>query len=300
MRKANETSRRHEDVFRIGLGVNAALAAGKTTAGLLAGSQALVADGVHSLSDIVTNGAAWVAYRLARRPPDDDHHYGHGHIESIAGLAIGLTLVGAGVGIVVSAMMLDAHTVRGPRGVLALAVAVVSIAANLWLARITGQAARSLSSPALTALARDNRSDALTSGLALIGVASAVAGAAWVERAMAFVIGAIVAKLGWASAREAIDVLTDRVTDPALRESIVRTASEVPGVVEVGSCLIHPIGGGARVELEILVDGELSVRAGHEIAHRAEQAIVASTSGVREVHVHVGPDSSADAPASGS
>lgn len=276
-------------VFLTGLVVNAGLAGGKMMIGGLAGSQALVADGVHSLSDIITNAGAWLSHHVARQPPDEDHHYGHGHVEALAALLIGLVLTASGVGIVASAFVQDMHAHPDSRGVAALAMAFVSIAANIGLTRITERAARRTNSPALLALARDNRSDVYSSVLALVGIGAAISGAPWVERLMAGAIGCLVAYLGWKSAREGFDVLTDRVADNSLRDRVRAAAARVKGVLGIGPIRIHPLGTAVRVELELEVDGSLTVREGHDLAHRVEAAITDSIEEVGEVAVHVGP-----------
>lgn len=285
----DDTNQRTDRVFLIGLVVNAGLAGGKLVVGGLAGSQALVADGAHSLSDIVTNAGAWISHRAARQPPDEDHHYGHGHVESLAALLIGLVLIVGGAGIIASAFVQDIHTSPDGRGATALAMAFISIASNLGLARMTERAAKETDSPALMALARDNRSDVYASVLALVGIGAAISGAPWIERFMAASIGCLVMYLGWKSAREGFDVLTDRVADNSLRDRVREAAESVPGVIHVGPIRIHPLGTAVRVDLELEVDGDLTVREGHDLAHQVEEAITRSIPEIKEVAVHVGP-----------
>lgn len=276
-------------VFFAGLVVKTGLAGAKLMIGYLSGSQALLADGAHSLSDTVTNSGAWLSHRWAQAPPDDDHHYGHGNIESVAALLIGLLLSGGGIGIVAAAALRDTHARPDLLGMGAILMSVVSIAANLWLSYITRRMAHDLNSPTLTALDRDHRSDALSSLLVITGVAGSMLGMPWIERLFAGGIGVLVTGLGLRSAREGLDVLMDRVADPALRENLLQATSDVAGVCAVQALRLHPVGSQMRVDLEISVLPDLTVREGHVIAHRVAKRLTDQNRMVSEVHVHVNP-----------
>jgi len=274
--------------FRAGVLGNGLLALGKLGVGWLSGSRALLADGWHSLADVATNGATWIAHGFARRAPDDDHHYGHGKLEAFAGLIVGLLLFGGGVAIAVSAFDFDVRLVEGWRTWVALAVALVSIAVNLVLARIAQVGARETKSDGLRALARDNLSDALSSGLVVVAILGTAVGLPWPEPVATFVIGVVVLSMGWNSVREGFDVLMDRA-DPELRAAITRTAGQVEAVRGVQSVRVHPLGGSVAVDMEISVSGALTVEEGHEIAHSVERAVTREHPSVRAVHVHVNP-----------
>ncbi len=280
-------------VFLANVVVNAVLAVAKLLVGWLARSPALLADGWHSIGDVFTTGALWFAFGAARKPPDEDHHYGHGNFEALGGLVAGIVIGLGGVAVVLGALSSDVVEIRG--GPTALAMAFVSVVANLWLVRITRVAARERSSPTLTSLERDNVGDFGTGLLVFVGVGCTALGWPIVERFVAVLIGALVVKLGWSSAREGFDVLMDRVADPELRGQIERAALATKGVRGVQAIRVHPIGSAYRVDLEIAVAGDRTVREGHAIAHDAERAITENCPRVVEVHVHVNPAS--DAPA---
>ncbi len=280
---------RAEQVLRLGLAGNTALAVLKLAVGWVTGSRALVADGWHSLSDILTNAGVLLAHRWAKTPPDEDHHYGHGNTEALAGVVVGLILMGGGVGVAWSALTSDARLSEGAGIWAALGMAVLSIVTNLGLAVITRRAARDVGSHGMAALARDNASDALAGVLVILGILGARTGFTWAEPAVAVVIGALIVFMGFTSVRDGIGVLMDRVADPELRERLRETVLAVDGVREVAAIRVHPLGPEVRVDMEIAVDGQLTVAQGHEIAHFAEREVTRAHSRVKAVHVHVNP-----------
>ncbi len=275
--------------FRYGLFGNVGLSVLKLGVGWLAGSPALVADGWHSLSDVVLNVGSWGAHRFARRAPDEDHHYGHGKAEAFAGLAIGLFLIGAGIGVVWQGGAAEERSIRDWSGKLALAVAALSILVNVGMASISLRAGRATRSAGLFALARDDLSDALASFLVVLGILGSWSGHAWAEPTAAIAIGLLIAIMGGRTTIDGFDVLMDRVSDKHLRANVERAALGVSEVRGVQNVRVHPVGNGYRIDMEISVDGELSVHRGHGIAHSVERAVTRELSSVNEVHVHVNP-----------
>lgn len=285
----NHAERATERVYALGFWVKVVLAVLKLGVGWATGSRALLADGWHSLSDIFTNGGAWLAYRFSIRPPDEDHHYGHGNTEAFSGAVIGSVLMVGGVGVIWSSWASELRLAQGPLAWLAAGTAAVSIVANIGLARITNAAGRRSRSHGLLALARDSLSDALAGALVVSGILGGVAGLGWAEMVAALLIGSLILTLGWRSFRDGLDVLMDRVPDPALRERLQVAAGAVGGVRGVQKVRVHPLGSTYRVDVEISVDGELTVVQGHRIAHEVEAALCASDPSVEGVHVHVNP-----------
>jgi len=279
-------------VHAIGLVVNMSLAAIKLAGGLIAGSPALVADGVHSLSDGATSLVGWFSFRWAGKPADEDHHYGHGKAEALAAALVGLVLLVAGVLLIVQAVVGRGPSYEHSMGILALSVAAVSVGVNGWLHRLAARAGRDLHSPSLMALARDCQSDTLASLLVIFGVGCAMAGLPQAEILAAGVIGGLILFMGLKTLRGATDILMDRVPDPNLRTDITATVMQVEGVQTVERVDIHPLGHQLRVDMEISVNGDLSVRKGHAIAHHVEEAVIAREGRVVEVAVHVNPTDS--------
>ncbi|HED66531.1 MAG TPA: cation transporter [Planctomycetes bacterium] len=277
-----------ERAFRAGLIGNVALAVAKLGVGWLVGSVALAADGWHSFADVLINVGAWVAHRFSKEGPDEDHHYGHAKLEAFAGFFVGIFLVAAGVSVIAGAFLPHAELEAGWRGAVALGVATVSIAVNLALAKIALAGSKAGRSSGLRALARDNTADALSSLLVLLAIAGSVAGLAWTEPLATVFIGGVIGWMGLRTGREGFDVLMDR-SDPKVRGRLAAIVREVPGVREIQALRVRTAGGCTLVDLEISVDGDLTVRAGHEIAHAAEHAMTGADASVCEVHVHVNP-----------
>tara|TARA_R110002126_G_scaffold67964_6_gene171904 strand:- start:1211 stop:2122 length:912 start_codon:yes stop_codon:yes gene_type:complete len=273
----------------MGVVVNALLAAMKLVMGTLVGSPALLADGFHSLGDLVSGALSWVTWRWAQEPPDEDHHYGHGKLEALAAATVGGMLLVTGVGLIWSAFEGSHAEYARIEMFGALGVAILSVIANEMLTRVFKRGAQEFLSPTLEALARDNRSDMLSSVLVVVGVAASALGHTWVESLVAGVIGVFVIVMGLGSLKEGFDVLTDRVADPGLRDRLKDIAESVDGVHGVQLVLIHPLGRRVRVEVELSVDGDLPVRKGHAIAHDVEDRVTREVEEVVEVSVHVNP-----------
>lgn len=269
---------------------NVGLAAGKLGVGFFAGSPVLVADGWHSCSDVAMNLLAWGGARFARKEADEDHHYGHGNAEAVAALLVGLVVLAAGAGIVAQvAGQGSAASTDGARGAWALAMGIAAGGVKLALALHTARVASEVNSPSLLAVSRDNRADALTGLIVPVAIGASLAGVSWVEPAAAVAIGLVIGWMGIQSVREGFDVLMDRVADPELRGHLASAARGVEGVLGVQSVRVHPLGTEQRVDMEISVEGSLSVEQGHAIAHAVQARLVEQFAHVREVHVHVNP-----------
>jgi cation diffusion facilitator family transporter len=281
---------RGERFFRLNLFLKGLLAVTKVAAGLATGSGALIADGWHNLADMLTGIVAWLGFRYALRPPDADHHYGHGNAEALAGTFVGLVLVLAGGGVLWQAWFVRAVVQTGVPGFIALAVAVVSILVNEVLARTSFRLGAELRSQGLVALGRDSRADALSSFLAVLGIVGSLVESSWAEPLVTAGIGVWIIIMGVRSMMEGLSVLMDRVPDPELRDRIAGLAAAVEGVVGVQEVRVHPLGTHYRVDTQISVKGSLTVEEGHAIAHQVEDAVRKDVEEVTEVHVHVNPE----------
>lgn len=277
-------------VHQLNAVVNMALAGGKVFIGLATGSPSLVAHGVENAADLLSNVLAWVGQRIALRPPDEDHHYGHGNAEALTAVVIGVIILGSGLAVAYGAA--TGRVVGGDASAswsLALAAAALSALACEALARFNARAAREFSSPILRALARDKRSDALTSLVVMAGIAGSQLGLGLADMVVAVGVGVWICIMGCRSISEGLDVLMDRVPDTGMREELRAIAREVAGVEAVGEIRIHPLGTTCRVDMEISVAGRLSVSEGHEIAHEVEDSITRCRQRIVQVAVHVNP-----------
>jgi len=285
LQRQHEIARTH----RLGVGTNAGLAALKLSVGALAGSPALLADGVHSLSDVALNLGAWLGWRWASRPPDSEHHYGHGNGEALTTLVVGLVIVATGAGLIWGSIRHESRVSADLFGAAAVAAGLVSVVVKLALARFTARRGREFDSSILIAVARDNAADVLTSALIVVAIVGAIGGLRWLEPAAAIGVGVVIGWQGLRSAREAVGVLMLRAPDHQLTSQIGEVAAGVPGVLAVDGLRVHPLGTHLRAELEITVDGQLPVAEGHAIAHAVGDAVVSSCRRVEEVAVHVNP-----------
>lgn len=285
----DETRRRVGRIHALNALVNLALAGAKVSIGLLAGSGALVADGLNSTSDLLGNAVAWGGHRFSLRPPDEDHHYGHGNAEALAASVLGIIILAAGAAVIWRACTAGSTTGADELGGAALVTAAISVVVCFWISRLNLREARRSHSQVLTALGRDKRSDALFSLLAVIGIGSSLLHLPWIEPVVTVLVGLWVCLLGLRSISEGFDVLMDRVTDPSLREALQQVAESVEGVDRADSVRIHPLGSTYGADLTIHVDGTLTVEQGHEIAQQVEAEVTRHHDRVVQVQVHVEP-----------
>ncbi|MBL9172571.1 MAG: cation transporter, partial [Verrucomicrobiales bacterium] len=271
---------------------NLALAAGKLAGGVLGHSQALVADAVESLADIVSSVIVWRGLVVAARPPDDDHPYGHGKAESIATAIIATLLLMAAVGIGVSATreIFQPHQPPHP-WTLAVLLGVVVIKESLF--RIVARAGRETGSSAVSSDAWHHRSDAITSFAAAIGITAAwIGGPSWAaadDVAAVFAAG-IIGWNGWRLLRPALLDLMDTTPDPAITAEIRRLAESVAGVTNVEKVLVRRMGWELLADMHVRVAPEMTVAAAHVIAHRVKDRIRNARPAVRDVLIHIEPD----------
>ena len=272
----------------VGLATNLGLAGAKLSVGVVAGSQALIADGFNSAGDVLATSISIVGYRFAQAPADDNHHYGHGNADSVAGLAVGIILLITGLYICLDgARALAAGRPEAP-GILAAWVALVNAGVKEALYRYTRAVGERLNSPSILASARDHRADVVSAITVLGGVMGARAGMPWLDPICAVGVGVYIAWLAWEPVRANLGVLMDEAP-PEVAAAIYEAARGADEVRAVGAARVHPMGSYYMVDIEIFVDGDLPLRVAHDIAHAVEERVKARVEHVREVHVHVNP-----------
>jgi cation diffusion facilitator family transporter len=274
----------------VGIGANLALAVFKCAAGFLGHSFALVADGVESFSDVVSSTVVFFGLKFAIKPPDEDHPYGHGKAEPIASIIVSLALMAAAVFIGVESI----RRIREPHPLpelytLWVLLAVVGI--KLVLSRYVTAIGRHLESSAVDSDAWHHLSDAITSGLAFIGISIALlirnpAADDWA----ALCASPVIIFNAYRKLRHPFAELLDAKPSPEIERQIRSIASRVPGVVGVEKCQVRKVGFSYYVNLHIIVHGEISVSQGHSIAHKVEDTILKEAPRVAEALVHVEPD----------
>lgn len=274
-----------------GMAVNIAIAVAKAVGGVMFSSRALVADAVHSASDLVTDLAVVFGVRYWVAPADENHPYGHGKIEALVTVFISAALALVALELGADAVRsLTAGTGREPPGAAAFLIAVAGIVLKEGLFHWTRSVARKVGSPALEANAWHHRSDAMSS----IPVAAAVALARlvpslwWLDAAGALTVGAFVLYVAYKLSKPALLELSD--ADICVKAADVKAVAEkVPGVRGVHKARARRYGGSYQADLHIQVDGSLSVTEGHDIGHAVKDAIINSGLDVDDAIVHVEP-----------
>ncbi|MEW5914548.1 MAG: cation diffusion facilitator family transporter [Thermodesulfobacteriota bacterium] len=275
----------------LGVWVNALLVAGKLLAGIYGHSQAMVADAVHSLSDLITDGVVLLGLRFGRRGPDPRHHFGHGRIETMSASLVGLALVGVAAWIGYQALHDIIVQVEHHPTWLALAAAAVSIAAKEALYRVTVTVGRRINSPAVVANAWHHRSDALSSVAVLLGVAGSLLNPDWhsLDAWAALVVALLICKVGLEVFWGALKEMADTAPSPEVLRNIQSCAAGVAGVLEIHDLKVRSTGGRHQIQLHIVVDAQLNVVNSHQIAKEVEQCLLAEVPNTGEVIVHVDP-----------
>jgi cation diffusion facilitator family transporter len=286
---------RYRDTRRvtlIGSAVDLSLGVAKIIGGLVGHSQALVADGVHSLSDLATDVLVLLAARHANVDADEDHPYGHARIETAAtvGLGILLGLIGVGIGVDAVAMLLAPEPLMAPAA-WGLAIAAVSVASKEWIYRYTMRYARKLKSNLLRANAWHSRTDALSSVVVIIGVGGAQFGYEYLDAIAALVVAAMIAKIGydlsWSSLRE----LVDTGLEPDELKDIRSIIKSVGGVKDFHELRTRRMGGKALVDVHIILeDPKMSVSEGHHISENVRSRLIRRIDDVEDVMVHIDPE----------
>lgn len=290
--------RRGQQVTLLGMAVAAALATVKLVAGLLGNSYALVADAVESFSDMLSAAIVWGGLAISAKPPDADHPYGHGKAEPLAALAVGLMLVAAAVGIAVQA----ARSLATPHGVPAaftLVVLVLVVIVKETMFRLASKVGRQIDSTAVQADAWHHRSDALTSLLAAVGISVSLYGGpsyASADDWAALAATGIIAFNGVRFVRLAMAELMDAQPATQLLHRVKTAAASIPDVKLVEKILARKMGTTYLIDMHIEVEGSLSVRDAHELAHEVKDQIRTQNPQVIDVLVHVEPHSPVTSP----
>ncbi|MGD8665726.1 MAG: cation diffusion facilitator family transporter [Desulfobacterales bacterium] len=275
----------------VGLFVNIFLAGLKFAAGIVGKSQALIADAIHSLTDLTTDAAVIAGSHYWERPPDDDHPYGHKRLETLVAAFIGIMLAAAGVGIGWKAVSTLHQKAVAPPGWIAVLAALASIICKEAIYRWTAQTGRRLKSAALAANAWHHRTDALSSLPVLAAVAGARLFPSWsfLDRVGAVVVSIFIihasVKIIWPALSELIDAGVPSETRKKIRE----IAHKNENVQQVHDIRTRYVSTSIQVDLHIVVGGSLSVRQGHDIADDVRDRIIAEIPEILGVIVHVDP-----------
>mgnify|MGYP000406888053 CR=1 FL=1 len=276
-------------VLWIAILVNFILGTAKVIVGFFANSSAVLADGIHTFSDIASSIGLLVGFFIAKKPADEKHRYGHERAESIAAFLLALMVVAVGLNIGYGAIRnLLAGELAVP-GVLAIWVTIVSIGVKEWQYHYTIRAGKRLNSSALKADAWHHRSDALSSLGALVGVLGSRFGWVWMDAAAGILVAAIVVKTGIEILRSGVNELMDASLPEEELELLRREVdgSHIPA--EITQIRSRKISAGCFLDITIQVNGSMTVDEGHEIADQVEAMAENTYENVLGLMVHVEP-----------
>jgi cation diffusion facilitator family transporter len=285
---------RYRDIRKVtvvGGVVDLLLGAAKVLVGITAGSQALIADGIHSFSDLATDFLVLFAAKHAHREADVEHPYGHGRIETVATVVLGVSLVLVAIGISYEAVrrLLAPELLLHP-GPLALVVALVSVASKEIIYQYTARAARRLRSKMLLANAWHSRSDAISSVVVVIGVAGTMAGYSYLDAVAAVMVALMIAKIGWDLLWKSLQELIDTALEPEKVAELRTIIMSVNGVRACHMLRTRHSGSDVLADVHILVDPALSVSEGHQIGETVRRRLIDKLDDVSDVTVHIDPE----------
>lgn len=275
----------------VGAVVNLVLSVLKIVFGIVGQSQALVADGIHSFSDLLSDFLVLFAAKQGAKDADSAHPYGYARIETVSTVAVGGLLMVVAIGIIVAAgeRIMNPGMLLHP-GWLALVIAFVSVAAKEAIYHYTLRVANRLRSNLLRANAWHHRSDSVSTLVVIVGIAGTMAGLSYLDTIAAIVVAAMIGKMGWDLGWQSIRELMDASLDQDKVEQIKRTILSVEGVRELHLLRTRRTGANAFVDVHILVDSKVSISEGHQISETVSTRLTNSIEEVGDVTVHIDPE----------
>jgi len=261
----------------------------KLLAGFLGSSAAMIADGVHSLSDVISTIVIMVSLKVSSKPPDEEHPYGHGKAEAIGAKLVALLLIGAGIFLGWEGINKIVSGEISVPGRIALWGVIASLIVKEVLFRYVYKVGKMISSKALITDAWHHRSDAFSSLAALVGIVGALLGWPFMDPLAAVVVAVFILKVGWGLVSRAVDELMDAVPDLDLQDRLEDKARGSEGVIGVENLRLRTNGPYFFVDLSLVVDKGLSAYDAHEIAAKVKQIMLEEDDRIQDVLIHVDP-----------
>lgn len=289
---AGEFQRVADRVSTASIAGNVILSAFKLTAGIVAHSNAMISDAVHSASDVFSTIVVMIGVRLASKKADKEHPYGHERLECVAAIILAMVLFITGLGIGMEALkniLAGSHNDLQVPGTLALAAAVVSIVAKETMFWYTKIYAVRIDSSALLADAWHHRSDAFSSVGALIGIAGARLGVPVMDSIASLIIFAFIIKAAYDIFKDAVDKMVDHSCDEETERQIYECVLKNSGVMGIDSLQTRIFGNKIYVDIEVAVDGSYTLKRAHEIAEEVHEDIERNFQKIKHIMVHVNP-----------
>lgn len=286
-----QSKRESTRVTVVGMVLDIALGVAKILGGAFTQSFALVTDGIHSLTDAVTDIFVLVMARVAHAEADENHQYGHGRFETLGTIGMGMVFFAtAGILLYDSITRLQEADVIPVPALGGLVLAGISIAAKEWIYHYTMAVARRLNSSLLKANAWHSRSDAITSIAVFIGILAAQQGYAWMDTVAAGFVALFIARIGYDLCLDAIRELVDTAVSPQRQEQLKECIRSIDGIRDVTSLRSRSSGGKLILEVHLLVNPLISVSEGHQLGTRVSRALIGRFSDISEVITHIDPE----------
>ena len=274
-----------------GILANIILAIVKGLVGVFGHSFALIADAIESLADVFTSIVVWIGLKTASKAPDEDHPYGHGRAEPLAGIVVAASLIAAAILIAIESIHLIMTPHQGPKW-FTLVVLIFIIFIKEWLFRYVQKTANDIGSVSVRGDAWHHRSDALVSLTAAIGISIALIGGKGYESAddwAALIAAVIIVYNAYLIFKPAFEEVMDKAVSEDIVREIRHLAKQVAGVEDIEKCLVRKSGFEYFVDIHIVVDGDLPVREGHRIGHEVKNFIMRHKPLVFNVLTHIEP-----------
>jgi cation diffusion facilitator family transporter len=285
----SERFSRADGIIKVGFWVNALLMIMKLLAGYYGGSEAVFADGIESACDFIAILTTMIALNVGRKPYDKQHPYGHGKAESLSAIFVALVIFGTGGWILYKSVTTIINSEYSSPQMIAVGAAFLTIITKEWLYRFSMKGGSSIESPALLAVAKDHRKDAITSVATLIGVTGAFFGIRIMDPLAAGLTAFFIFHIGWQTLKSASHDLMDGLPDEGLLATITAIARGVEGVEHVHEIRGRRSGQYLIIDLKLEMDPEMTVKQSHAIATEVKRRIFAKYQNVGDVMIHVNP-----------
>lgn len=291
---AHERDQKSLLAVNLGLGINIGLAALKTFIGVTGHSPALLAEGINSTSDVAYYVVASVFVRMANKPADEEHPYGHQQLESIAALVVGSFIVTTAVAVFWDAVdkmwdLLSRAATSSGASNLALWMALATVGIKLFMTVFVRNLGKQTHNPVVEAMAYDHRNDFFSAAAASLGIFLGQRGLPWVDPLAGAIVAVLILRTGVYILRESSVQLMDAVPSKELAGQIADLLMDVPGVEQLHEVQAHRFGPHSVVNVTIGVDANLPVKEGDEIASKVEHLLIDKIPNLRRVHVHYHP-----------
>jgi cation diffusion facilitator family transporter len=280
---------RADRIIKVGFWINALLMIMKLLAGYYGASEAVFADGIESACDFIAILTTMIALNVGRKPYDESHPYGHGKAESLSAIFVSLVIFGTGGWILYKSVTTIIKSEYSSPQLIAVGAAFLTIITKEWLYRFSMKGGSSIESPALLAVAKDHRKDAITSVATLIGVTGAFFGFRIMDPIAAGLTSFFIFHIGWQTFKSATHDLMDGLPDEGLLSTITATALGVEGVEHVHEIRGRRSGQYLIIDLKLEMDPEMTVKQSHAIATEVKKRIFAKYMNVGDVMIHINP-----------